>query len=114
MQKYEVVVKRDLFDELGITVGRSSAYSYDGDYIRINGDIYCNGTWDKDLRLIVKANLCNEDDEIVRVDYDFDKKTFLRVGYESFSVNCYRGEDKLKHVEIYPKVEKVSEGENVE
>ena len=113
MQKFEVVIKKELFEVLGLSVGRCFAYTDENDsYVRINGEIYCKGTWEDSFNLKVKANLCNENDEIVRVDYDFDEKTFLKVGYESFSINCYKESDNLKYVEVYPKVEKVSEEEN--
>lgn len=114
MQKIETVIKEDLFEALGLSIGKCSAFTEDSDsYVRINGDILCTGEWDKEFCLKVKANLCNENDEIIHVDYDFDKKTFLKIGYESFSICCYKESNNgIKYVELYPKIEKVSEGED--
>lgn len=89
-------------------------YTEDSDsYVRINGEIVCNEKWDEDYCLKVKANLCNEDDDVVHIDYDYDVKRFIKLGYETFSISCYKGNVKsIKCVEIYPKLIMTSERED--
>lgn len=107
MKKIETVVKKELFDALGLSIGKCLAYTDEKDsYVRVHGDITCTGEWTKGHNLIVKANLCDEDGQIIRIDEDLEKKKFLEVGYESFSISCYKGyPDSIKYVEIYPRVE---------
>lgn len=114
MTKIDVVIKDDLFDTIGLKVKKCSAYTEESDNcIRVHGDVLCKGEWDKNYCLKVKANLCNEDGEILDIDYDFDRKTFLKIGYESFSINCYKGNNTdIKYVEVYPKLEKVAAGDD--
>lgn len=114
MTKIDVIVSDDLFEKVGLKVKKCSAYTEDPDScVRICGEVVCEGEWDEDYRLKVKANLCNEDGDIIHVDYDFDKKTFLKIGYESFSINCYKGNNtNIKCVEVYPKLERVTGGED--
>lgn len=114
MTKVDVVIKDDLFDRVGVKVEKCSAYTEESDScVRICGDVVCARDWDEDYRLVIKANLCNEKGEIVHIDYDFDRKTFLKIGYESFSINCYKGNNPdIKYVEVYPKLEKVKDGDD--
>jgi hypothetical protein len=114
MEKIKVIIKYDLFKAIGLTVEKCSAYTEDSDsYVRINGEIVCNEKWDEDYCLKVKANLCNEDDDVVHIDYDYDVKRFIKLGYETFSISCYKGNVKsIKCVEIYPKLIMTSERED--
>lgn len=113
-QKIEVVIKDDLFSTIGLKVTKCLAITEESDScVRINGDIICNGIWDEQYYLKVKANLCNDDGDIVHIDYDFDKKTFIKINYETFSINCYKGNsENIRYVEIYPKLIKVSDGDD--
>lgn len=114
MTKFDVVVKGDLFEKIGLKVEKCSAYTEDSDScVRICGEVVCLGEWDEQYRLKVKANICNEADEIIHVDYDFDKKTFLKIGYETFSISCYKGNNAdIKYVEVYPKLERITDRED--
>lgn len=114
MEKIKVIIKYDLFKAIGLTVEKCSAYTEDSDsYVRINGEIVCNEKWDEDYCLKVKANLCNEDDDVVHIDYDYDVKRFIKLGYETFSISCYKDNVKsIKCVEIYPKLIMTSERED--
>lgn len=39
MQKFEVVIKKELFEALGLSVGRCFAYTDENDsYVRVNGE----------------------------------------------------------------------------
>lgn len=107
MQKVEVLIKEELFKTLGLEVKKYAAYTNaEDDYIRINGEVYCTNEWDKDYCLKVMANLCNEEDEILQVDFDSDRKRLLKTGYDTFSICCYKGKiSDFKYVEIYPKIE---------
>lgn len=115
MEKINVVIKDELFKKIGLVVEKCSAYTDGADnYVRINGTIITKKEWDENYCLKVKANLYDKDDEIVHIDYDFDVKTFIEIGYETFSINCYKGTDikDIKYVEIYPKLIKASERED--
>lgn len=80
MAKINEVVKDDLFGMVGVKVEKCSAYTEDSNsYVRICGELLCKGEWDEEYRLKVKSNLCNEDGEIIHIDYDFDKKNFLKL-----------------------------------
>lgn len=111
MEKIKVIVKDELFKKVGLSVEKCSAYTEDTDrYVRVNGVVTCDGEWDEQYCLIIMANLCNEEDEIVHIDHDFDEKTFLKVGYESFSVSCFKCDNQnIKYVELYPKIIKAKE-----
>lgn len=88
MKKIKVIIKYDLFKAIGLTVEKCSAYTEDSDsYVRINGEIVCNEKWDEDYCLKVKANLCNEDDDVVHIDYDYDVKRFIKLGYFLLSLS---------------------------
>ena len=115
MEKINVVIKEELFEKIGLAVEKCSAYTDDADnYVRINGAIITKEAWNENYCLKVKANLYDKDDEIIHIDYDFDVKTFIEIGYETFSISCYKGTDikDIKCVEIYPKLIKASEREN--
>ena len=104
-----------MFSTLGLSVPRCFAYIDDDDKtVRINGDIYCNREeWSDGHQLKVKANLCDADDAILSITCDFERKTFFKVRYESFSIYFYkRTYENLKYVEIYPKVEYLQDGED--
>lgn len=109
MKKVDVIIKDDLFDKIGLKVKKCSAYTEEHDsYVRIHGDILSKEEWDETYCLKVKANLCNKDGEIVCIDCDLDRKTFLKTGYDSFLINCYKGNNTdIKYVEVYPQIEKM-------
>lgn len=111
MTKVDVVIKDNLFDRVGVKVEKCSAYTEESDScVRICGELLYEGEWDETYCLKVKANLCNEEGDIVHIDYDFNRKTFLKIGYETFSINCYKGNNTdIKYVEIYPKLEKMAD-----
>lgn len=106
MHKVDVVIKNELFKEVGLVVDKCSAYTEEGEhFVRVNGALVCTEKWNEDHYLIIKANLCNEEDEILRIDHDSDKKTFDVINYETFSINCFKGNtDSVKYLEIYPKI----------
>lgn len=82
MEKINVVIKEELFEKIGLVVEKCSAYTDDADnYVRINGAIITKEAWNENYCLKVKANLYDKDDEIIHIDYDFDVKTFIEIGY---------------------------------
>lgn len=106
MEKINAVIKDELFERVGLVVERCFAYTDDTDaYVRINGTIITKKKWNENHCLIVKCNLCDSNDEIIQIDYDFDAKTFFEIGYETFSISCYKGNiQDIKCVEIYPRI----------
>lgn len=107
--------QKEEFEKIGLVVEKCSAYTDDADhYVRINGAILTKEAWNENYCLKVKANLYDKDDEIIHIDYDFDVKTFIEIGYETFSISCYKDTDikDIKCVEIYPKLIKASERED--
>ena len=114
MKKIETMIKKDLFNTLGLKVEHCSAYTEDSDsYIRINGTVTSIEKWNENYYLRMKANLYSNDDEIMNVSYDFDLKAFIEIAYESFSINCYKPSNNIiKYVEIYPMI--VEKKNNVE
>ncbi len=108
-QTVKVVIKDDLFEQIGIKVEKCSAY-IDDKFVNINGALVLEKKWDNFYYLIVKANLYDEDNDIRQIDYDHEKKTFAKIGYETFSINCFKDKlDKVKCIEVYPKLIKVTE-----
>jgi len=114
MKKVNVIIKSDLFKSIGVEVESCSAYLQDDEkYVRVNGSIIRTDGWDDNYCLRVKANLYNDEDDIIHIDYDYDLKSFIKIGYESFTISCYTyNEEKIKCVEIYPRLQSVKDLEN--
>ena len=113
-EKIEVVIKDELFKKIGLVVDKCSASTEDSDScVRIFGIITCEGDWDDEYCLKIKANLYNTENDIIHIGYDYEMKTFRKIDYESFSVCCLKGNDCVKYVEIYPKLVKASSVEEI-
>lgn len=106
MVKYEIKIKQELFDKVGIKLSQYIAYTDECDsYIRINGGLYCNTEWDDNCHLTIKANACNDKGEIISISNDSERKIFSVLEYDTFSVCVYKqnGAD-ISYIELYPHV----------
>lgn len=111
MKKMDVVIKENLFKKLNLEVDRCVAYRDDVEnIIHIHGSIICTGDWDDEYYLVVKANLCDEYDDIIDIYYDLDDKEFEKIGYETFELISYKlnRNREIKYIELYPKIKKKS------
>lgn len=111
MNRVDVVIKDSLFKKVDLEVDRCAAYRDDvEDRIYIYGSIICTGKWDDEYYLRVKANLCDENGDIVEIHYDFDDKQFYKIGYDTFEISSYKldGKREIKYVELYPKIKQKS------
>lgn len=105
MDKVKVLIKDGLFDSAGLKADQVCAYTFENDdYIRIFGSVTCDTNWDEKYNLRIKANVCDEENQIVGTGYDYDQKRFINTNYDSFSicVNTMGAEAVIDHAEIYP------------
>lgn len=114
MKKVELIVKQDLFDKIGVTIGQLH-YNIDK-----NNDFSLCGSVSSDSKklegysLYLRANLCDEEGGILYVNKSYSGISFEMVNYDAFSITCsdltrFFDIDKLHHIEIYPNVRKASD-----
>lgn len=111
MKKVDVVIKENLFKKLNLEVDRCAAYRDEVENrINIHGSIICTGNWDDEYCIRVKANLCDEYDDIIEIHYDHWDKEFYKIGYETFEISSYKldGKREVKYIELYPKIKNKS------
>lgn len=116
MKNFEVVVKKDLFDGIGVKVEQLNCHINEENDFRLYGSITAEDARMDGYLLHVKANLCDEEGRVWYVLNDFSGISFEMVKYDTFSLYCadlkrFFDLDKLHHVEVYPKVGKKKDEE---
>ncbi len=106
-----MLLKKELFDGIGVEVNQLYASLNEEDDIHINGSVSNVGKGLKGNLLEIKANLCAENGEILYVLNTYSTMKFDLVRYDSFSMYCssvsrFFDMDELHHVELYPRVKK--------
>lgn len=109
MKNVEVVVKQDLFDDIGLKVARLNCHMNEENDFRLYGSITAKDARLDGYLLHVKANLCDEEGRVWYVLNDFSGISFEMVKYDTFSLYCadlkrFFDIDRLRYVEVYPKI----------
>ena len=116
MKKLELIVKQDLFDKIGVTIGQLH-YNLDknNDFL-LCGSVSSEGQELEGYSLYLRANFCDEEGSILFVNKSYSGISFEMVNYDAFLIACSdltRLFDigKLHHIEIYPNVQRACDKE---
>lgn len=116
MRKVELVIRQDLFNDIGVEVNQLYwEINKDNDF-QLNGSVSSDGRKLEGYSLDLRANLCNEEGGIMFVDRSYCEISFELIKYAAFSMSCsdvsrFVDMDKLHHIELYPRVRKLIENE---
>lgn len=112
MKKVELVLKKDLFDSIGIELSQLHCSINSDSDIMINGScLLKNEKPLQDYILDIKANLCDEKGNILYIMNSRSNLKFTLTNYEVFSLFMVNGArffdlNKLHHIELHPNVKK--------
>ena len=113
MENLKIVTKEELFARIKVQVGQLHC-EVDNNYdFRLCGSVSSDNENMKGYFLLVKANFCDAQGNILFVDHSYDEICFANVPYDSFSIICsdlrrYLDVEKLCFIEIYPYLKKES------
>ena len=114
MKKVEIIVKQELFDNIGVTVEQLH-YNIGKNYdFMLCGSVSSNNEKLDGYLLYLRANFCDEEGGILFIDKSYSQISFEMVNYDAFSLSCsnltrFFEVEKLHHIEIYPNVRKDNE-----
>ena len=114
MKKVELLVKQDLFDKIGVTIGQLHYNIDKNNDFSLCGSVSSDNEKLEGYLLYLRANLCDEEGGILFVNKSYSGIGFEMVNYDAFSISCsdftrFFDIDKLYHIEIYPNVRKASD-----
>ena len=116
MKSVELVVRNDLFEGIGVTIGQLHHHiNKDHDFM-LCGSVSTDKNEIDGFMLDLRVNLCNEKGEILFVNRSYSEVSFDKVKYDAFSISCsdisrFLDINELHHIEIYPHVRKVEKEE---
>lgn len=111
MKKVDIVVKKELFNGIGVILDQLYASISDECDIYINGSVSGEVDCLKGNTLGIRANLCSENGEILYILRNYNTINFELVKYDAFSIYCsdvsrFFDISALHHVELYPHIKK--------
>lgn len=109
MKKVELIVKQDLFDKIGVTIGQLHYNIDKNNDFSLCGSVSSDNEKLEGYSLYLRTNLCDEEGSILFVNKSYSGISFEMVNYDAFSITCsdltrFFDIDKLHHIEIYPNV----------
>lgn len=107
MREIDVVVKSDLFDELGLLVEQMTCVINKENDLKLCGSLTAGEKCLDDYLVNLKVNLCDEKGDVWFVAREYCGIDFEILKYDSFSVDYaniprFMNLDKLHHVELFP------------
>ena len=109
MNVVELVVRNDLFEGIGVTIGQLHYHINKENDFMLCGSVSTDKNELDGFVLDLRVNLCNEKGGILFVNRSYSEISFDKVKYDAFSVSCsdisrFFDINELHHIEVYPHV----------
>lgn len=109
MGDVEIIIKKELFDSIGVIVSEPNCCIHKENDIWIEGNVSINENKLGGRTFSVSANLCDEDNGILFDFREYPLISFKEKSTDFFILHCvditrFFDIDLLHHIEIYPRV----------